>query len=147
MQYNPKFIEFEKFWRSKVEKKLFRCSKDLGFYAPLQKVLNPQKSYFGRTSGLYKIWEKHTLSLSGHLKSTLDFNEDLFLFRKYPVITALKDNRHLSQVIIFSLLLRCDIDNYKLRDAFYTMNKELFKGHKISSFVKEKWYYVKIFFS
>ena len=149
MRYNPKFIKFEKFWNSEIEKKLFRCSKDLGFYIPLKKTLTPAKCSSYRRIRLFEIWKKHVSELSQHKSYAVDFSESGLLLskRKYSVTTALHDDRHLSQIIIFYLFQHCKLNYTKFKAAFEIMDEEIYKGHKFSSFMKEKWYYMKIFFS
>jgi hypothetical protein len=149
MRDNPKFIKFEAFWNSEIEKKLFRCSKDLGFYVPLKKVLTSKNSPRYRRDRLFEIWEKHIAQLNQHKNYAVDFSEGGLLpnKRSYSVTTALHDNRHLSQIIIFYLFQHCKLDYTKFKTAFETMDKEIFKGHRFSSFMKEAWYYTKIFFS
>ena len=146
--YDKKFNEFLKFWNSEVEKKLFRCSKEYGIYNAIKKTLNP-KNKSDWDDYLYGYYRRLIDELFLNINSIVDFTngEYKLIKRKYCVRTALGDKRHLSQLLIFSILQRSCVDNDKFRNVFNEMDKELFRGHKLSAYATEKWNLIKLFFS
>lgn len=142
------FINFKKFWDSEVEKKLFRCSKEYGIYNQIKKVLNPSHKRY-RDDALKKIFNELVLDLYFHPCGIIDFSSKNYklINRKFTVSTAIYSKRHLSQLIVFKILEKTYINDEKFLDVFRKMDRQLYKNHKLSTFIIEKWYFFKLFLS
>ena len=146
--YDKNFKSFLEFWNSEVEKKLFRCSKEYGVFNLVKKALNP-KSKPNWDDNLYTFYRKLHDELIVNRDSIIDFssgNEKL-LNRKFCVKTAIDDNRHLSELMVFYILQHAMIDNTRFKQVFTAMDKELYKGRRVRNFCYEKWGFVKLIFS
>lgn len=143
-----KFNKFRAFWNKEVKKIFFRYSKEYGIYNKIKITLNPNnKQYWD--DNFYEIYARLVNILMEGDEAMIDFNATFKsnnIKRKYCVKTALKDNRHLSQFLIYFILARSNIKSDVFEKIFIKIDKELFKGHKINAFLIEKWYLITLYF-
>ena len=142
--------EFLMFWDGEMQKKLFRCAKELGFYNKLKKTLSPRGYLFATSGGRVALLNKLLIDLNENKDGVLNF-ENLFEEEgkdyTYPVHTALRSKIHLSHLYALTILQKCGLSHYELMDAFKWVTKEIFKGHKMYAKRKEMMGYFRIFMS
>ncbi len=160
MNYTTKFLEFEGFWKSNIERKLFRCAKDLGFLDRLKKELTGNSKMTSRDKFI-KIYNILRKDLNSHDNLVIDYVNDKRRMKpglKFTASTALNDKRHFSQLVAFSILDKIFTSSYSLIEYDFSISSELYSkatimmtdeiyhGHKISSYIKEQFYLFKLFF-
>jgi hypothetical protein len=131
-----------------MQKKLFRCSKELGFYNKLRKTLKHKGYLFAISGGKTDLFNKLIADLKENEDGVLDF-EKLFggvgKDYSYPVHTALRSKIHLSHLYSLAILQKCGLSHQELIDAFKLVTKEIFKKHKRYARFKEIIGYLRIF--
>lgn len=139
-----KFIQY---WNGEMEKKLFRCSKEFGFYKNLKKTIGSNCGTFQAEFYKRSLAELVT-ELDRNKKDIVNFADILDeVNRQYPVHTALHSRIHLSHLFSFLILQKCKISHEKLVDGFKWMTTEIFDDNKSASRLLEIKSYVKLFFS
>ncbi len=142
--------EFLMYWDGEMQKKLFRCSKELGFYNKLKKALSPSGYLFATSGGRVGLLNKLLIDLNENKDGVLNF-EGLFDDEgkdcTYPVHTALRSKIHLSHLYSLAILQKCGISHSELSNAFKWLSKEIFKGHKFYAKRKELVGYFILFMS
>jgi hypothetical protein len=140
--------KFLKYWEGNISKKLFRCSKEYGFYPILKKVM-------GRSDTNKRInFLTHTLNallveLNRDKKGVVTFSD---LDRrekklKYPVYTALHSKLHLSHLFALCVLQNCNISHQALSDSFQWLTDEIIEKNKNKAAFIEVTSYIKLFFT
>ena len=118
---------FVKYWRAKIERKLFRIAKEKGFYITLKKVLNPAN----KTNHDYEIKNLYREVL-GDIRCNKDrvFNMDELECKKknYPIRCALSSDLYLSHIICLVILQKCKLSHTLFKECFNTLTTNLFKG-------------------
>ncbi len=138
-----------KLWNSEIEKKLFRCSKELGVYSQIKKSLG-KFDYCNST--LWKI--KKFDSLCCELWASLRINrgsivafENMGVKFTYPVPTALNDERHFCHLLVLNIIMKASLKHDASQKLFQDVSKEIFKSHRLhTKYVRAKNFF-KIFFS
>ena len=142
--------KFMLYWDGEMQKKLFRCSKELGFYNKLKKALSPRGYLFASSGGKMELLTKLLNDLKSNNDGVLNF-EGLFDDEGkdciYPVHTALRSKIHLSHLYSLAILQKCGISHSELSNAFKWLSKEIFKGHKFYAKRKELMGYFILFMS
>ena len=140
-----KFIEY---WNGEVAKKLFRCSKEFGFYKELKKTLNTSYSY-KRDEFIAKTLDELLAELNRNKRELVNFSEILTKENnfQYPVCTALYSKLHLSHLFTLLVLQKCKISHQTVVEAFNWMTHELFNNKNGRALWAELKIYVKLFFS
>ena len=138
------------YWDGEMQKKLFRCSKELGFYNKLKKTLSPRGYLFATSGGRLALLNKLLIDLNENKDGVLNF-ENLFEENgkgyTYPVHTALRSKVHLSHLYSLAILQKCGLSHTDLIKSFGWMTREIFKGHKMYAKRKEMMGYFRIFMS
>lgn len=139
---------FVDYWNSEVSKKLFRCSKEFGFYHVLKKVLKSDYSY-SRNEIIYKSLVHLLNDLYDNKKEIIDFSHllDKQNRLRYPVYTALTSKIHLSHLVTLCLLRKCNLSHQLTVDAFEWMTVEIFKENRCKARWNEIRAYIKLFFT
>ena len=144
--YSKEYLEFKVFWDNEIMDKLLRCSKELGFYNKLKKVLS---------DGISRFNENHFHDIYLAVKTRLLDNEmSIVLFKKlgydvkraYSTHYAVTNKRHLAQMMVLVILKQCHMDSIRKEDAFKMMDKMIFEKHKVSSYVGEKLSFLRLIF-
>ncbi len=140
-----KFIEY---WNGEVAKKLFRCSKEIGFYKELKKTLNTSYSY-KRDEFITKSLDELLIELNRNKRELVNFSEILTNENniQYPVWTALYSKIHLSHLFTLLVLQKCKLSHQTVAEAFNWMTNEIFKNKNVRILWAELKIYVKLFFS
>ena len=141
-------VKFIEYWNGEVAKKLFRCSKEFGFYKELKKTLNTSYSY-KRDEFIVKTLDELLAELNRNKRELVNFSEILTKENnfQYPVCTALYSKLHLSHLFTLLVLQKCKISHQTVVEAFNWMTNELFNGKNGRALWAELKIYVKLFFS
>lgn len=115
---------YKNLWDSEIEKKLFRCSKELGVYNVIKKTCSKPKlikEIKQKTFAALKDNEDKVLSFT-HMASNLS----------YPTLTAIEDERHFCHLLGYEIII-CStyITKDTMNKLFNDFSKEVFKKHKI----------------
>lgn len=143
------FEDFKNFWYSEIEKKLFRCSKELGFYKKLKRVLATNKLNDSRDLILYSFYKKILDRAIDYENCLIHFDQPLLsssVKRTYSTNLVLKDKRYFSHLMVYSILYRTMIytESKMFDDAFAMMDKSIFGKRIIRSFFTEKMSILKV---
>lgn len=141
--------KISKLWNSEIEKKLFRCSKELGVYNQIKKSLG-KFDYCDST--LWKIKKFDFLccellaSLQANIGLVIAF-ENMGVKFTYPVLTATKDERHFCHLLVLYVIMKASLKHDVSQKLFQDVSKEIFKHHRLhAKYVRTKSFF-KIFFS
>ena len=138
-----------KLWSSEIEKKLFRCSKELGVYSQIKKSLG-KFDYCDST--LWKIKKFDFLccelwaSLQTNRGSIIAF-ENMGVKFTYPVPTALNDERHFCHLLVLHIIMKASLKHDVSQKLFQDVSKEIFKHHRLHTKCIRIKSFFKIFFS
>ena len=145
--------ELKQFWDGEIAKKLFRCSKEFGFYPKLKKILKSKYSsendavFFQYADSALHDLRDNKLEVLSFARLIPDEYMQKGLRITYPVYTAFISKRHLCHIIALSVLNNCKISHEIRISAFIWLTREIFEGHNIKANLKEKIGYIKLFFS
>lgn len=125
------FEEFKAYWDSEVEKILLRCSKELGFYGRIKKIL--LKGNDSKTAILHKVYLRQLDELKRYETFLIEYrfkNEK----RTYSSKLISSDKKYLSQIIVHILF-----HYMRMPSAVYDSFDEMFfEKEQIKSYIKEK---------
>jgi len=145
---SKEFKNFKLFWDSEVEKILCRCVKEANCYKRLKMVLMPEYYADNPNEFFYtKYYSNAIKNLRNHKKEIITYSTySGNRIRKFPVMAVIKNKRHLSQFIAVKVLNDCRLYGDDLTNAFMLLDKKLYKGHCLNTFLCDKLYYLKLFF-
>ena len=140
--------KFLKYWEGNISKKLFRCSKEYGFYPILKKVMggsdtNKRINFLTRT--LNTLLEELSRDKKGIVTFT-DLGERKENL-KYPIYTAFHSKLHLSHLFSLCILQYCNISHQALSDSLQWLTDEIIEKNKNKVAFIEAISYIKLFFT
>lgn len=142
------FETFETFWFEEAEKKLLRCTKEFGIYEKTKKILNPKrKRKRDRIVNLYILYYDTINNITSYGNTLVSFYYPTTeTKRECSAELVLTDKRHFSQAFAFTILGKIPCCHKTFENTCKMYDKELYKGHKIEAFLKEKLSLIKLLF-
>ena len=141
------FENYIKYWYDDIEKKLYRCAKELGFYKKLKKVLSINALNDSRDLILYSFYNKIVKKSVDYENCLIHFDDDFCsssVKRVYSTNLVLSDKRYFSQIMVYSILKRVTTYDKLMDDAFLMMDELIFGKRKVRSFIIEKMSILKV---
>lgn len=138
---NEKLYKFLDYWECNISKKLFRCSKEFGFYGQLKELMGPKDS-FKRIEFLATKIVTVAVKISTNPLSVITCGTD----RVYEVYTAAFSKNHLSHLLATEILkdLRIATPTFYMADEW--LYDEILGKNRFEKKFYEFKAYIKLFF-
>lgn len=144
--------KFIKYWNDEVAKKLFRCSKEYGFYNDLKKSLGTNSTNRGIL--LLKWLDELLNTINERSKDIIEFSDILTEENevKYPVYATLYSKVLLSHLFSFYVLsaITCSknkrLEHQKFVESFNWLTNDIFSNNKKKIYLSKVAAYTKLFF-